>query len=218
MTTKVVCLQRKGGKVVQDCDVYIGRACNQGGWRLAQSKWRNPFTVKEAGSAAEAVRKYEEWLKTQDDLLSCLDELRGKTLGCWCKKKGTEPCHGDVLARMADRKRGHDDTDDESEAPCFSVVYSAYVHICMAGEEDDDRIRPFELHIPHVALQDFKMTGSCLRIALNQTPHGLDLPRPVKLKTLEDDACVLKIPFSSDIQVSASGSANETVFCVQLVR
>ena len=27
-------------------------------------------------------------------------ELKGKTLGCWCKPY---PCHGDVLAELADK-------------------------------------------------------------------------------------------------------------------
>lgn len=29
-----------------------------------------------------------------------LHELKGKILGCCCKRKGYEPCHGDVLVRM----------------------------------------------------------------------------------------------------------------------
>lgn len=41
----IVHLKRSNGVVVQDCDVYIGRACNMGGWRLSQSKWYNPYTV-----------------------------------------------------------------------------------------------------------------------------------------------------------------------------
>lgn len=44
--TTVVRIRMERGKVVQDCDVYIGRACNMGGWRLRQSKWANPFTLK----------------------------------------------------------------------------------------------------------------------------------------------------------------------------
>lgn len=161
MSTRVVCLKRKRDRIVQDCDVYIGRACYQGGWRLPKSKWHNPFTVKEAGSAAEAVRKYEAWLKTQDDLLSDLHELRGKTLGCWCKKRGTEPCHGDVLARMADRKRICDDEEnytpedesddfvpgvvDKPEIPCFSVMCNAR----QKDDDDDNHVQPFRQRVSH---------------------------------------------------------------------
>jgi hypothetical protein len=41
--TEVVKLRRSGGQLVQGCDVYIGRAINQGGWNLPCSKWHNPF-------------------------------------------------------------------------------------------------------------------------------------------------------------------------------
>lgn len=83
-----------------DHDVYIGRP----------SKWGNPFSHK-AGTLAkfqvksrrEAIQKYEEWLMDQPELLASLHELKGKTLGCWCKPK---PCHGDVLARLADALEG----------------------------------------------------------------------------------------------------------------
>lgn len=76
-------------------DVYIGRP----------SKWGNPFTHK-AGTKAdvivsnrdEAVAKYEEWILNQPQLLKSLHELKGKTLGCWCKPQS---CHGDVLVKLA---------------------------------------------------------------------------------------------------------------------
>lgn len=76
-------------------DVYIGRG----------SKWGNPFSHNPRSRARfitatreEAISKYEEWIKTQEYLLSHLWELRGKILGCYCKPKA---CHGDVLARLA---------------------------------------------------------------------------------------------------------------------
>ena len=70
-------------------DVYIGRP----------SKWGNPFSIGKDGDREEVIQKYEQWIKTQPHLVSALHELKGKTLGCWCKPKA---CHGDVLARMAD--------------------------------------------------------------------------------------------------------------------
>ena len=94
---KVVRLKRVGGKVVQGCDVYIGRACNMGGWHLPQSKWANPFTVRKEGSAAAAVAKYEHYIMSNSSLLKDLRELRGKTLGCWCYPG---PCHGNVLVSL----------------------------------------------------------------------------------------------------------------------
>lgn len=70
-------------------DVYIGRP----------SKWGNPYTVGRDGSRADVIARYELWLAGQPELLAALGELAGKTLGCWC---APEPCHGDVLVRLAE--------------------------------------------------------------------------------------------------------------------
>ena len=93
--TTVVHLKRTGGQVVQDCDLYIGRACNMGGWRLKQSKWHNPFSVKQYGRDG-ALEKYEKYIR-ESELMNDLHELRGKRLGCWCKP---EKCHGDILVKL----------------------------------------------------------------------------------------------------------------------
>ena len=72
-------------------DVYIGRG--RGG------RWGNPFVIGRDGDRREVIEKYERWLLTHPELLAALPELRGRTLGCWCAPR---PCHGDVLARLAD--------------------------------------------------------------------------------------------------------------------
>jgi hypothetical protein len=77
---------KSGGKY----DVYIGRP----------SKWGNPFVIGKDGSREDVVRKYREWILTQDDLLKDLQELKGKTLGCFC---APQACHGDVLVELADK-------------------------------------------------------------------------------------------------------------------
>ena len=46
----------------------------------------------------EAITKYEEYLLNNQELVNALSELKGKTLGCWCKPKA---CHGDVLLKLA---------------------------------------------------------------------------------------------------------------------
>jgi hypothetical protein len=69
-------------------DVNIGRP----------SKWGNPFVIGLDGNREEVIEKYEAWLMTQSDLIEALPELRGRVLGCWCAPR---PCHGDVLARLA---------------------------------------------------------------------------------------------------------------------
>jgi hypothetical protein len=43
---------------------------------------------------------YREYIKTRPDLLNRLDELKGKTLGCWCRPL---PCHGDVLVELIEK-------------------------------------------------------------------------------------------------------------------
>lgn len=70
-------------------DVYIGRP----------SKWGNPFKITKNESRESVLARYRAWLLTQSHLLGQLRELRGKTLGCWCKP---DACHGDVLAELAD--------------------------------------------------------------------------------------------------------------------
>jgi len=81
----------------EEYDIYIGRP----------SKWSNPFshqsskfTVILVKTREEAIFRYAEWIKTQPNLLAALHELRGKRLGCWCSPN--HPCHGEVLAELAD--------------------------------------------------------------------------------------------------------------------
>ena len=64
------------------------------------SKWRNPFVIGPGGDREELIRLYTEWIKTQPTLLKAAQtELQGRVLVCWCKPL---PCHGDVLARIAE--------------------------------------------------------------------------------------------------------------------
>lgn len=83
-------------------DVYIGRP----------SKWGNPFThIKTKATLAkylvksrqESIDKYKEWITEGDGmyLLDDLNELKGKTLGCWCKPK---TCHGDIIAELVNKR------------------------------------------------------------------------------------------------------------------
>lgn len=93
----VVHLRRLKGKIVQDCDIYIGRACNMGGWKLSQSKWHNPYSVKQYGRDG-AIDRYKTYIESnENNLLNDLHELAGKKLGCWCKPNR---CHGDILREL----------------------------------------------------------------------------------------------------------------------
>ena len=68
-------------------DVYIGRP----------SKWGNPYKIGPDGSRAEVLSKYTEYI-IHSQVIMDIDELTGKTLGCWCKPL---LCHGDVLLELA---------------------------------------------------------------------------------------------------------------------
>lgn len=77
-------------------DIYIGRP----------SKWGNPYSHKNSVHAKylvktreEAIEAYREWITKGEGkhLLNDLHELKGKTLGCWCKPKA---CHGDILVEL----------------------------------------------------------------------------------------------------------------------
>ena len=70
-------------------DVYIGRP----------SKWANPFVIGVDGNRAEVIAQYEDWIKTQPELMASLHELKDKSLGCWCWPL---PCHGEVLVKLVD--------------------------------------------------------------------------------------------------------------------
>lgn len=80
----------KAVHIRQGCDVYIGRP----------SKWGNPFVIGRDGTRAQVIEKYRAWLTGNKVLMADLPALRGKRLGCYCKPK---PCHGDVLAELADQ-------------------------------------------------------------------------------------------------------------------
>lgn len=74
-------------------DVYIGRG----------GPWGNQFTIGRDGTRAEVIAKYRVWITSDDRVATALrfnlHLLRGKVLGCFCAPL---PCHGDVLAELAD--------------------------------------------------------------------------------------------------------------------
>ncbi|GAG96278.1 unnamed protein product [marine sediment metagenome] len=75
-------------------DIYIGRP----------SKWKNPFIIGEDGTREEVIEKYRKWIVNQPFLMNSLHELKGKTLGCWCKPtegfRGRLLCHGQILVSL----------------------------------------------------------------------------------------------------------------------
>jgi hypothetical protein len=79
--------------------VYIGRN-TRNGWRA--SRWGNPFRPGRDGTLAEVIELYRSWLCDQPELMASLGELRGQDLVYWC---APEPCHGDVLLELVNRRR-----------------------------------------------------------------------------------------------------------------
>lgn len=72
--------------------VFIGRP----------SKWGNPFVMGRDGDRAEVIRRFEEYLLNNPELLrAAKTELAGKDLVCFC---WPNPCHGEVLIRHANKR------------------------------------------------------------------------------------------------------------------
>jgi hypothetical protein len=69
-------------------DVYIGRGSDFG----------NPYVIGVDGDRDEVIKKYREYFYKRIDedpsFKLRVEELRGKTLACFCKPKS---CHGDVI-------------------------------------------------------------------------------------------------------------------------
>ena len=94
---RVVRIRRRGGKLVQGYDCYIGREFKRGDWNLEASIWENPFKRRKGSSPGSTLADYERYVRNNPVLMHQIPMLEGKTLGCWCKPN---PCHGDVLVKL----------------------------------------------------------------------------------------------------------------------
>jgi hypothetical protein len=67
------------------------------------SKWGNPYKIGVDGDRAAVIEKFQQFIAgdtpTAVALREALPELQGRRLVCFC---APEPCHGDILAAMAD--------------------------------------------------------------------------------------------------------------------
>jgi hypothetical protein len=86
------------------------------GWKMPPNtvkidrttRWGNPFTVAECGSAAAAVARHSRWMRGEIGAPGGVEPpsaevlraaLGGRNLACWCALNG--PCHADLLLVLA---------------------------------------------------------------------------------------------------------------------
>lgn len=113
-------------------NVYIGRggvvfvSTSEGGkvrYPPTPSKWHNPFKVKDHG-LEKCPALYENYIR-QVPFLEEIEELKGKTLGCWCvvpisgtkqsegcvvpgtgtKQSESPVCHGQILVKILQERQ-----------------------------------------------------------------------------------------------------------------
>ena len=86
----------------KDRNLYVYIGDGSGYAKEKRSVWHNPYNIKKHKITRErAVAEYREYLFRSPELLSRIDELRGKLLVCWCYPK---PCHGNVLIEFLNEK------------------------------------------------------------------------------------------------------------------
>ncbi len=56
--------------------------------------------VKPGYTLDESLAKYRQYIESTPELTKRLHELKGKTLGCWCKPNR---CHGDILVELVEK-------------------------------------------------------------------------------------------------------------------
>jgi hypothetical protein len=79
-------------------DVYIGRAGHG-----EDGYFGNPFRLSASESRGATIERYRKYfhnrLKTDPEFKRRVHQLKGKTLGCFCKPYS---CHGDVIKEYLD--------------------------------------------------------------------------------------------------------------------
>ena len=70
---RVVRIHRKGRKILQSCDVYIGRAVKKGGWKLDASIWANPFKRTKGLAPGSTLLAYEQYVRSNPNLIIAME-------------------------------------------------------------------------------------------------------------------------------------------------
>ena len=88
------------------------------GWKMPANtlkvdrttRWGNPFTIADCGSAAIAVAQHGRWMRGEIVAPGGVEPppaeairaaLAGRNLACWCPVNG--PCHAELLLAIANR-------------------------------------------------------------------------------------------------------------------
>jgi|SRR5579885_1553734 len=109
LPTVVRLRRKKDGTIVQGCDVYVGRRFTMGGWNLEESIWANPFKSKDFTNIGDCLQQYEIYIRQKivanqayfnQVMFAMVSQGRSLTLGCFCKNKPTDSCHGDVIVKI----------------------------------------------------------------------------------------------------------------------
>jgi hypothetical protein len=101
---KKVNLIKLGYKDLQDWlskpnHMYIGRDMIFYVPGAIGSKWANKFHVKMGRD--KCLELYEADIRSNNELMNSLHELKGKTLACWCDPL---KCHGHILVKLYKEK------------------------------------------------------------------------------------------------------------------
>lgn len=110
--TQLVRVRKWGGKVYQDCDVWIGDEIRNSSWTFDKSEWANPFPYSNKKSKNWSHKQYRYHILQNPKLRKELQELRGKRLGCMCSNDLTD-CHGRVLLELIEKTKTSVITNDK---------------------------------------------------------------------------------------------------------
>ena len=85
-----------GDWLKEPANVYIGWDMTHFIAEAEESRWHNPFKIKDYGST-KCILLYEEYIRQTPELMQAIPGLAGSSLGCWGIK---EACHGQILIKL----------------------------------------------------------------------------------------------------------------------
>lgn len=138
------------------------------------SKWGNPFFIGRDGTRAEVIEKYRQWILTQPHLMGALHELRGKTLGCWCRPN--KACHGDVLDALANAPPSLFGPQTVNTMMKIKTNLGAAMPRSAADDDDDDESNPDEIWIKGLSRERTKLMASRGVPGQDMMPRKFRLP------------------------------------------